>query len=71
MKIMTEGSTLLDNVDTQRIIKILETGVATITDIGGMSGNKANNDTLYVGGQTASNVQTKIRELNKSKQCLV
>ena len=64
MKIMTEGSTLLDNVDTQRIINILETGVATVTDIGGIYGNEANNDTLYVGGQTANNVQAKIRELN-------
>ena len=38
--------------------------MATTTDIGGIFGNKTNNETLYVRGQTASNVQTKIRELN-------
>ena len=64
MKIMTEGSTLLDNVDTHHIINSLKTGVALTTEIGGMFGNKTNNNTLYVGGQTAGNVQTRIRELN-------
>ena len=42
----------------------LETGMATTMDIVGIVGNKTNNDTLYVGGQTADNVQAKICELN-------